>query len=98
MPRQKVKELHYSCKLVARCIFIQYNSVHYIYGSSQPCLTLSTSCILIACNNYITTKINLVINQRLLCNKCMNLNNTYDHATCIHFHHSIHMTFQLGCN
>jgi hypothetical protein len=25
MPHQKIKELYYSCKLVARCIFIEYN-------------------------------------------------------------------------
>ncbi len=30
MPCQKIKELYYSCKLVARCIFIQYN-VRIIY-------------------------------------------------------------------
>jgi hypothetical protein len=74
---------------------------HYIYDSSQPCLTLLTSCILITCNNYITTRINLVTNQQLLCNKCMTLNNTYNHATCIHFHHLIYdvsTRLQLVCN
>jgi hypothetical protein len=30
MPHQKIKELYYSYKLVARCIFIQYN-VHIVY-------------------------------------------------------------------
>jgi hypothetical protein len=30
MPRQKIKELYCSCKLIARCMFIQYN-VHTIY-------------------------------------------------------------------
>jgi hypothetical protein len=63
---------------------------HYI-----PCLILLTSYTLITCNNYITTRI---INQRLFCNKCMGLSNTYDHAMCIHFHHLIYMTFQLICN
>ncbi len=72
--------------------------MHYIYDCNQPCLTLLTSCILVTCNNYITTIINLVNNQRLLCNKCIALNNTYDHATCIHFHHLTYMTFQLVCN
>ncbi len=58
-------------------------------------LTLLTSCTLVTCNNYITIKINLVINQRLLCDKCMTLSNIYDYATCIHFRHLIYMTFQL---
>jgi len=68
---------------------------HYICSCNQPCLTLLRSCTLVVCNNYITTKINLITNQQLLCNKCMALSNTYDHATCIHFHHPIYMTFQL---
>jgi hypothetical protein len=72
--------------------------MHYIYSCSQPCLTLLTSCILIACNNYITIKINLIINQWLLCIKCSILSNRYNHATCIHFHHPIYMTFQLVYN
>ncbi len=72
--------------------------MHYIYGCNQPYLILLTSYILVACNNYITTKINLVINQQLFCNKCMILSNTYYHVTCIHFHHSIYMTFQFVCN
>ncbi len=67
--------------------------MHYIYDYNQPCLTLLTSCTLIACHNYITIKINLVNNQQLFCNKHTALNNTYDHATCIHFHHPIYMTF-----
>ncbi len=55
----------------------------------------------IECDNYITIMINLVINQQLLCNKCMTLNNTYDHATCIHLHRSIYdisACLQLVCN
>jgi len=31
MPHQKIKELYYSCKLIARCIFLQYN-VHIVYA------------------------------------------------------------------
>jgi hypothetical protein len=98
MSRQKIKELYCSYKLVARCIFIQYNIHTCKYNCSQSCLTLLTSCILIACNNYITIRINLVTNQWLFCNKCIALSNTYDHATCIHFHCPIYMTFQLACN
>jgi hypothetical protein len=64
---------------------------HCIYNYSQPCLTFLTSCILIAYNNYITARINLVANQRLFCNKCMTLSNTYDHATCMHFHIPIYI-------
>jgi hypothetical protein len=30
MPHQKIKELYYSYKLVAQCIFIQYNA-HIVY-------------------------------------------------------------------
>ncbi len=69
-----------------------------IFYYSQPCLTLLINCTLVACNNYITTGINLIINQRLLCNKCTALSNTYDHAMCIHFHYLIYMTFQLVYN
>ncbi len=58
-------------------------------------LDLLTICTLIACNNYVITRINLIINQPLLCKKCMALNNIYDHITCIHFHRPIYMTFQL---
>ncbi len=68
--------------------------IHY----NQQCLTLLTNYTLFACNDYITIRINLAINQQLFCNKCMALSNTYDHATCIHFHHLIYMTFQLVCN
>jgi hypothetical protein len=67
----------------------------YTYGCSQPCLTLLTSCILVTCNNYIRIEINLITNQQLFCNKCMALNNTYNHATCIHFHRLIYMNFNL---
>jgi hypothetical protein len=94
MSCQKIKELYYSFKLV----HYKIQCTHYICGCNQPCLTLLTSCILVACNNYITTKINLITNQWLLCNKCTTLNNTYNHATCIHFHYPIYMTFQLICN
>jgi len=72
--------------------------MHYIYGCSQPCLTLLTNCNLVACNNYITTRLNLIINQWLLCNKCTTLTNTYNHSICIHFHCPIYMTFQLIYN
>ncbi len=72
--------------------------MHYIYDCSKPYLILLTIYTLVACNNYIITKINLVTNQRLFCNKCIALSNTYNHATCIHFHCLIYMTFQLVCN
>jgi hypothetical protein len=72
--------------------------MHSIYGWSQPCLTLLTSCTLITYNNYITTKINSITNQWLLCNKSIAFNNTYDHAMCIHFHRPIYMTFQLDAS
>jgi len=75
---------------------IQY--IHYIYNCNQPCLILLTSYTLIACNNCIIIKINLIINQQLFCNKYMILNNTYNHGTCIYFHHPIYMTFQLVYN
>jgi hypothetical protein len=68
---------------------------HHIYGCSQPCLTLLTSCTLVTCNNYIIIRINLITNQQLFCNKCMPLSNTYDHAIGIHFYYLIYMTFQL---
>ncbi len=71
--------------------------MHCIYDYSQPCLTLLTNCTLVTCNNYITTRINLFANQQLFCNKCTTLSNTYNHATCIHFHRPIYMTFQLVC-
>ncbi len=93
-PCQKIKELYCTCKMYVYTI----QCMHYIYDSSQPCLTLLISCTLVACNNYITIRINLVTNQQLLCNKCTTLNNTYSHATCIHFHCPIYMTFQLVCN
>jgi len=56
--------LQISCKMYIHTL----QCMHCIYGCSQPCLILLTSCILITCNNYITTRINLVTNQWLLCN------------------------------
>jgi hypothetical protein len=91
IPRQKIR----NCIVVARCIFIQYIVCNIYTVVVNHVLPLLTSCTLVTCNNYITIRINLVTNQRLLCNKCMTLSNTYDHATCIHFHHPIYMTFQL---
>jgi hypothetical protein len=84
---------------VARYIYIYtIQCTPYIYNYSQQCLILLTSCILVTCNNYITTKINLILNQQLLCNKCTTLSNTYNHAFYIHFHYPIYMTFQLVYN
>jgi hypothetical protein len=86
--------LQISCKMYIYTI----QCMQCVYSYSQPCLTLLTGCILVTCNNYLTTRINLITNQWVLCNKCTILNNTYDHVTCIHFHLPIYMTFQLVCN
>jgi hypothetical protein len=59
MSRQKFTALYCSYKMYVYTI----QCTHCIYGYSQPCLTLLTSCTLIACNNYITIRINLITNQ-----------------------------------
>jgi hypothetical protein len=51
--------------------------MHCIYDCNQPHLTVLTSYTLVACNNYITIRIYLLTNQRLLCNKCIALSNTW---------------------
>ncbi len=94
MPHQKIKELYHNCNMYIYTI----QCMHFIYNYSQPCLTLLTNYTLITHNNYITIRINLVTNQQLFCNKYVALSNTYDHATCIQFHHPIYMTLQLVCN
>jgi hypothetical protein len=58
MPCQKFRELYCSCKInvyIVECI-------HHRYGCSQLCLTLLASCILVACDNYITTRVNVTPN------------------------------------
>jgi hypothetical protein len=52
--------------------------------------------ILIACGNFITTNVNVTPNQQLHCDKCT-IVDTYDHATCTHFHHPLDMTFIINC-
>jgi hypothetical protein len=60
------------CKKEENCVVVEINymmyiytilCMHSIYSCSQPCLILLTSCILVGCNNYITTKISLVTDQ-----------------------------------
>ncbi len=41
---------------------------HYKYACSQSCLILLASCNLIACDGYITIRINVTPNQPLFCN------------------------------
>jgi hypothetical protein len=38
------------------------------YNYSQPCLTLLANYALLTCDNYITIKVNVKHNWRLLCN------------------------------
>jgi hypothetical protein len=58
----KIMELYkmqVSCKLdiyIVKC-------THHIYSYNQSCLTLLASCTLVACDNYITSKINVTLNQ-----------------------------------
>jgi hypothetical protein len=51
---------------------------HYIYGCGKLCFDLCANSTLIAYDNYITTTINVTLNQQLLYNtiKCMALTHT----------------------
>ncbi len=80
-----------SCKLdiyIVEC-------THRRYNYNQSCLTLLASCILVASDNYITTKIN-VNTQSMTILQLMYGLDTYDHATCILFSPPIrYATFNL---
>jgi hypothetical protein len=42
--------------------------MHHKYGCSQPCLIVFTNYTFVTHDNYITTKVNVILNQWLFCN------------------------------
>jgi hypothetical protein len=58
MSHQKIKKLYYSYKIniyIIKC-------THCNYSCNQTCLILLVTCILVACDNYVTTKVNVTPN------------------------------------
>ncbi len=56
---KKFKELYYSNKINIYTL----KCTHYKYNCNQPCLSSLASCTLVACDNYITTKVNVAPNH-----------------------------------
>jgi len=79
--------LQISCKINIYTI----ECTHHKYYCSQPCLILLASCILVACGNYITIKVNVKIQSVTILPLVYDLD-TYDHLMWMHFHHPLHMT------
>jgi hypothetical protein len=63
---------------------------HHKYSCNQPCLTLLTSCNLITCDNYITTKVYYSTQSTILLQMG---ENTLKCTTKIHHKSVIHSIF-----
>ncbi len=56
---KRIRELYYGNKINIYTL----ECTNYKYNCNQSCLALLASCILIACDNYITIKINITPNH-----------------------------------